>query len=379
MWERRLFKNLDYTLLWTVVALIAIGLLSVYSATRASTDINNGDPLFFVKKQAVSILIGFVGMALILLFDYRLSDLTYRILYGFNLFMLLLVLSPLGNEVNGAKSWLNLGFYSLQPSEFAKLFVILTLARFLSEKESLDSIWDLVHSFLHLLPPLVLILLQPDFGTALVFIFFFFIMNYMAGANGRHIVGIIVAGILFLVILFLSHHFLGTPLPIKDYQLRRLTTFINPEIDPMGAGWNVRQAMIAVGSGQFAGKGLFHNTQGRLGFLPEKHTDFIFAVYCEEWGFIGGFVLLGLFFLLIWRSLKVAMQAKEKYGTLIAIGIMAMFTFHILENVGMNMSIMPITGIPLPFISYGGSSMIANLFAVGYLESVWVRRQKILF
>jgi rod shape determining protein RodA len=158
-----------------------------------------------------------------------------------------------------------------------------------------------------------------------------------------------------------------------------LLVFIDPDRDPAGHGWSVRQAVIAVGSGRFFGKGLFQNTQGQLGFLPEKHTDFIFGVFCEEWGFFGAFILLGLYFFLIWRSLRIAQQAKEKYGTLIAVGIMAVFLVHVLENIGMNMRIMPVTGIPLPFISYGGSAMTINLIFVGLLESIWVRRQKILF
>lgn len=379
MWRRRLLKNLDYTLLAVVAALLLIGLITIYSATRSNIAINNGDPYFFVKKQLFAILIGFVGMIALIFMDYRLSDLTYRIIYGFNLIILLLVLSPLGNEVNGAKSWLNLGFYSVQPSEFAKLMLILTLGKKLSDQENPDSLRFILQPLLHLIPPLILILLQPDLGTTLVFVFFFFIMLYIAGVDGKRIWGLILGGVALLGLIYLSHLYFDTPLPVKDYQIRRLTTFINPESDPMGAGWNIRQALIAVGSGQFSGKGLFHNTQGRLGFLPENHTDFIFAVFCEEWGFIGGFILLGLFFAMIWRSLRIAMQAKEKYGTLIATGITAMFLFHVLENVGMNMSIMPITGIPLPFISSGGSSTMVNLFAIGYLQSIWAKRQKIQF
>jgi len=158
-----------------------------------------------------------------------------------------------------------------------------------------------------------------------------------------------------------------------------MTIFLNPDKDPTGSGWNVKQAIIAVGSGRFFGKGLFQGTQGRLGFLPENHTDFIFAVLCEEWGFVGGFLLLCLFFILLWRCLVIIQQSKDRYGTLVATGIMAMFTFHILENIGMNIGIMPITGIPLPFVSYGGSSIITNLLAIGFLENIWIRRQKILF
>lgn len=366
-------RNVDFVMLSAVAGLITIGLLMVFSATR-----NNADPFLFIKKQFISVLIGMIGMTIIFFLDYRLSDLAYHVLYALNILMLVAVL-VLGTEANGAKSWINLGFMTIQPSEFAKLFVILTLSKYLSDKENFSSFWDLVPPFLHIAVPLFLILMQPDFGTALVFIFFFFAMLYMAGAKGWHLSAIILSGVLLITLVFMSNHFFNTPLPFKEYQIKRLTSFLNPEEDPRGAGWNVRQAMISVGSGRFFGKGLFHNTQARLGFLPENHTDFIFAVFCEELGFLGGFVLLGLFMLLIWRSLKTAQQAKERYGSLIATGIMAMFLFHILENVGMNIGIMPITGIPLPFISSGGSSMMVNLFAIGYLQNIWARRQKILF
>lgn len=360
-------------MLSAVAGLIAIGLLIVYSATR-----NNADPYLYVKKQMISVLIGLIGMALIFFLDYRLSDMAYHILYGFNILLLIAVII-FGSEINGAKSWINMGFMTIQPSEISKLLVILTLSKYLSEKESLSSFWDLIIPFIHVAVPLFLIMLQPDFGTALVFVFFFFAMLYMAGAKGWHLSAIILSGVLLVAIVFMSHHYFDTPLPFKDYQIKRLTSFINPEEDPRGAGWNVRQAMIAVGSGRFFGKGIFNNTQARLGFLPENHTDFIFAVFCEEFGFLGGFILLALFLVFIWRALKTAQQAKERYGSLIATGILAMFLFHILENVGMNIGIMPITGIPLPFISAGGSSMMANLFSIGYLQNIWARRQKILF
>lgn len=375
MWDRRFLRNLDFTLLWTVVGLIVIGLVMVFSATRFL----GSDPYIYVEKQLVAVIFGLIGMTLIFFIDYRLSNMAFYILYIFNLLMLLLVIL-VGSESNGARSWINLGFMTFQPSEFAKLFMILLLAKHLSDKPSLSSFWDLISPFLLLFFPLLLILAQPDFGTALVFVFFFFAMLYMAGAKGWHLALIIFSGIFLISAVFVVHHFFpDSPMPFKPYQIKRLTSFLNPEEDPQGSGYNVRQAMIAVGSGRFFGKGLFQSTQGRLGFLPERHTDFIFAVFCEEWGFLGGFLMLMLFLVFAWRGLKIAQQAKERYGSLIATGIMAMFLFHVLENAGMNMGIMPITGIPLPFISSGGSSMMANLFAVGFLENIWARRQKILF
>jgi rod shape determining protein RodA len=381
VWDKNIFKNLDYYLLISVFLLVLIGLVMIYSATRNNYDLTGGDHFALVKKQLFAVAIGIVGMLMIMFSDYRLPDLIHQILYGINLFLLaLVVFSPLGIEVKGAKSWLTLGgSFSLQPSEIAKLLVILSLAKHLADKEEIDSFWTLWSPFVHILFPLVLILLQPDLGTTLVFIFFFFVMLYIVGYNRRFLWGLILIGILTLVAIFAAHHFFGTPLPFKPYQIQRMTIFLNPDRDPTGSGWNVRQAIIAVGSGRFMGKGLFQGTQGRLGFLPESHNDFIFAVLCEELGFLGGFLVLSLYFVLIWRCLVIMQQAKDKCGVLITAGIMAMFLFHILENIGMNIGIMPITGIPLPFISYGGSSVITNLLAIGFLENIWIRRQKLIF
>ncbi len=373
--DRRHFKNLDFALIAVVGILVVLGLIMIYSATHAKIALNHGDPFSFVKKQAIAVVIGVLAMALLLFFDYRVSDRLSQFLYGLNLVMLALVLTPLGRSGNGAQSWL----FGVQPSEFAKVILIITLGKYLSEKESLSSFYNFVFPFLHVGLPLLLILMQPDLGTALVFIFITFLMMYTAGAPGWKLMVLVFIGVVGLTTMFLGHHFFNMPLPIKQYQVNRLTSFINPERDPRGSGWNVRQAVIAVGSGQFFGKGLFRGTQGRLGYLPENHTDFIFAVLCEELGFVGGFGVLCLFFTLVWRGIRISYQARDKTGSIIGVGIVAMFLFHILENVGMNMGIMPITGIPLPFITSGGSSMIANLIAVGLLLNIWARRQKIMF
>ena len=347
----------------------------VYSATHAKIDLTMGDPFNFVKKQSVAVGIGIIVLVILLFFDYRISDRMSQLLYGLNILMLILVLTPLGSERNGAQSWL----FGFQPSEISKVLLIVTFGKYLSEKESLQSFYNFIVPFLYVSGPLLLILLQPDLGTALVFIFIGFIMMYVAGAPGWKLLLLVFTGVLLITLVFVSHRFFGTPLPIKEYQVARLTSFINPERDPRGSGWNVNQAVIAVGSGQFFGKGLFRGTQGRLGYLPENHTDFIFAVLCEELGFVGGFGVLFLFFTLIWRGVRIAYQARDKTGTIVATGIVSMFLFHILENVGMNMGIMPITGIPLPFISSGGSSMLSSLAAAGILINIWARRQKIMF
>lgn len=373
--DRRVLKNLDFTLLAVVGLLVVIGLTMVFSATRANVTLTGGNPLRFVERQLISVLIGAVIGFLMLFFDYRVSDRMSQLLYVLNIIMLILVLTPLGVERNGARSWL-LGF---QPSEFSKIIIVVTLGKYLSEKESLASFYDFIGPFIFMGIPLVLIMLQPDFGTALVFIFFFLIMLYVAGAPGWKVGVLIGIGMVLITSMFLSHHFFNTPLPIKEYQVARLTSFINPERDPNKTGWNVRQAVIAVGSGQFFGKGLFRGTQGRLGYLPENYTDFIFAVLCEETGFIGAFIVLCLYFTIFWRGIRIAYQAREKTGTLIATGIVSLFLFHVLENVGMNIGVMPITGIPLPFISYGGTSMISSLIGISLLSNIWAHHQKILF
>jgi rod shape determining protein RodA len=373
--DRRVLKNLDFALLAAVGLLVVIGLTMVYSASHAKDYLTNGDPFLFVKKQGFAVIIGLIGLFLTLFFDYRVSDRTAQILYGLNLIVLILVLSPLGTSNNGAQSWL----FGIQPSEFAKIIMIITLGDYLAKKDTLDSFLDFIGPFLYAGVPLLLILMQPDFGTALVFIFFLFLMMYVAGAPGWKLGVLILGGILSIALVFGVCSFFHLPKPLKEYQIARLTSFVNPEADPQGSGWNVRQAMIAVGSGQFFGKGLFRGTQGRLGYLPENHTDFIFAVLSEELGFIGAIGVLFLFFVFIWRALRIAFQAKDRAGTIIATGVLAMFLFHILENVGMNIGMMPITGIPLPFISSGGSSMISNLIATGLLLNIWARRQRIMF
>jgi rod shape determining protein RodA len=373
--DRRVLKNLDFALLAAVGLLVVIGLTMVYSASHAKEYLNGGDSFLFVKKQSIAVIIGLFAMALMLFFDYRLSKRTMYVLYGLNLVMLLLVLSPLGTVKNGAQSWL----FGIQPAEFSKIIMIITLGNYLARKERLNSFWNFVGPFLFAGLPLILILMQPDFGTALVFIFFLFLMMYIAGASGWKLGVLVLSGVLSIILLFFGCSFFHLPKPLKEYQIARLTSFINPEADPQNTGWNVRQAMIAVGSGQFFGKGLFRGTQGRLGYLPENHTDFIFAVLSEELGFVGAFGVLFLFFVFIWRSIRIASQAKDRAGVIIATGVLAMFLFHILENVGMNIGIMPITGIPLPFISYGGSSMVSNLAATGLLLNIWARRQRIMF
>ena len=284
----------------------------------------------------------------------------------------------LGFSAAGAERWLALGPVRLQPSEFAKVSIILTLAAYLDRKQDLSRLSSLIGPLLHVAPPMVLIALQPDIGTALVFAAITLGMLYFAGAQPKHLFLLILAGggaIALAGYLTLQGY---VPL-LKDYQVRRLAVFLDPYADPTGDGWNVIQSMIAIGSGGFFGKGLFGGSQTQLNFVPARHTDFIFSVIGEEFGFLGATFILFLFALLIWRLLRVTVLAKDRYGMLIAGGITSMFFFHILVNVGMTLGVMPITGITLPFLSQGGSSLMANLICIGIASNIVMRRRKIHF
>ncbi len=368
---KKIIQKLDLPLLLPVGLLVTIGLFMVFSATHSKI---TGQPFYYLSRQAGAALLGLLAGFAVLFFDYRISAKTVYFLYGLNILLLVLVLF-IGKEVNGARSWL----FFFQPSEFSKLVTIITLAKYLAERNRLSSFGDLLVPFALMGLPALLIIVQPNLGTALVFIFFTFLMLYAAGFPGRKLLALIFGGIFAIALLFLSHQYLHTPLPVKAYQIDRLTNFTHPDRDPNGTGWQLNQAMIAVGSGQFSGKGYLRGTQGRLGYLPESHTDFIFSVLSEELGFVGSFGVLLLYFIFIWRGLRIASLAKEENGCLIATGITAMFLFHVLENIGMNMGIMPVAGIPLPFISFGGTSMVINLVSIGFIANIWIRHQKISF
>ncbi|MBC8016391.1 MAG: rod shape-determining protein RodA, partial [Sporomusaceae bacterium] len=234
----------------------------------------------------------------------------------------------------------------------------------------LHSFKDIIPIFLYVGIPFLLVLKQPDLGTALVFMAILFGMIYIAGIRMKHLMIIFAAGIAFMPIFW---HFL------KDYQKMRLTVFMDPNVDPLGSGYHIIQSKIAIGSGMLFGKGLFAGTQSQLNFLPENHTDFIFAVIGEELGFIGALFILVLYFILLYRGVKVAGSARDNFGTLLATGITSMMAFHILVNVGMNAGIMPVTGIPLPFMSYGVSALTTNMVSIGVLLNIYMRRQKIMF
>ncbi|MGE5574248.1 MAG: rod shape-determining protein RodA [Bacteroidota bacterium] len=369
--DRRLLRNLDHSLVFGVLALCLVGFAIVFSATRGGIAPGSSqDPLYFLKRQVAAFVLGSLGCVAILTMDYRLAEKAHRVLYVGNICLLALVL-VVGHRISGAQSWFRLGPVAVQPSELAKVALILTLAHHLAEAEDVTTHRGLVLAFAHAAIPAALVLLQNDLGTALVFGGITFAMLYVAGAKAKDLLAVLAAGTLASPVVFF---FL-----LKDYQRARLLAFLNPYADPTGTGYNVIQSTIAIGSGRFFGKGLFHGTQAQLNFLPAHHTDFIFSVIGEELGFIGAVAVLALYGLVLWRCVRTAACAKDAFGRLVATGVAAMLLFHVLVNVGMTMSLMPVTGIPLPFLSYGGSSLMANLIAVGFVLDIYMRRQKILF
>jgi rod shape determining protein RodA len=362
MFDRRSILNFDLTLLITMVLIFIIGVFNLYSSTYPHT--GTSTPLFL--KQIYWFLIGAGLLTLILLFDYR----TFiRFAYPFYLFCLfLLVLVMLfGRTTSGSQRWLQFGFISFQPSEFTKIALILVLTRFFTENENPQgySLRDLLPPFLFLAFPLLLIFKQPDLGTSALLVLIFLSMLTFLGLRGQTWLtlggGCAVAAPIFW-------HFL------KDYQKTRLLTFLHPDLDPLKTGYHIMQSKIAVGSGTILGKGFLKGTQSQLHFLPEQHTDFVFSVWAEEWGFLGSFVLLFLFLLLISRGLKIANTSKDKGGALLAIGLTAMLFWQTFINVGMVVGIVPVVGVPLPLFSYGGTSVIATLVGIGILMNISMRR-----
>ncbi len=361
---RRFFRHLDILLVVSTVALVGFGLVMVYSSTHIGSR-----PFLYLRSQALHLAAGLVIAGLILAIDYRVLASSARLLYVGNLVLLGAVL-VVGRTSLGAQRWLALGpFGQFQPSELAKLVIVITLAKHLTDRPGpYRSVWDLVPFLGHVALPMLLIFRQPDLGTALVLGAIFVGMLYAAGARRRDLATLGVAGVALVPILW---HVL------KEYQRRRLLAFVHPDLDPLGSGYGIIQSKIAVGSGLAWGKGLFAGTQGVLRFVPEHHTDFIFSVIGEEVGFVGSMVLLGFFLLWVFRGLRIAAVARDRFGALAAVGIVSMVAFHVFVNVGMTVGIMPITGIPLPFISYGGSALMTLVWATALLLNIGMRHQRV--
>ncbi len=356
-------RHVDWSLLATTLFLVAFGMLIQYSATRGD---NPDNPTYYVLRTAVNLLVGLVVMALMLSFDYRRLKVATPFIYGIFLFALLVVF--LTEEAMGAQRWISLGPFSFQPSEYCKLVLILVLANYFSDnKADPESFRSFIVPVLWAFPFMLLVFLQPDLGTTLVLAAILLGMLYLVGCRMRYWMGFVGLGALGFGLGFAFHLF-------HDYQVERFTAFLKQGSSIQGAGYQLMQSKIAIGSGQLVGKGLFKGTQTNLKFIPAHHTDFVFAVVGEEMGLIGALLLIAAFCYLMWRGVRIANHARDFYGTMIAFGIVTMFAFQIIVNIGMTMGIMPITGIPLPFITYGGSSLIVNLAAIGLLTNVYMRR-----
>ncbi len=431
MLRRNEIYRIDYVLVSAVMAVIIIGILMIYSAGFDPIErTNNG----LYKRQIVWFIIGFILMLMMTFVRYKsLGD--YCLYIYFFILLLVIFTTFFGTPIRNTRAWLNFGYFSIQPSEFMKLAVVIVLAKYLELRER-----DIHHLRELLVPtavtavPVLFVLMQPDFGTAMVFIPVMFAMLFIGGADVSHLVAVIsiaaialifpmvltyrewvadqdaniivsffrdygllftVAGFLMAVSIaaYLLHFFLIKKIfrkiyiPsivlslglffsvvimrfLKDYQKKRILVFLNPDLDPHGSGYNVIQSKIAIGSGGFFGKGFLNGSQAQLGFLPEKSSDFIFPVIAEEWGFAGAVILLGLLSLIVLRGAQIALEAKDKFGALLAAGISSIFFFHILINVGMVLGIMPVTGLPLSFVSYGGSNLLVGMISVGILINI---------
>lgn len=371
--DLRLLKYVDKWLVLTALLLFGGGLVVIASASNV---LGEGDA--FVRRQAAHFAVGLALFILALVFDYSEFSRLARFFYLLNLGLLALVL-VVAESAGGAQRWLYIGPVGVQVSEPAKLLMIITLAAHLAHRPPPTRWVDLLAPLLHLAPAMLLIFLQPDLGTSLVFLVILLAMLYMAGAPGWRLATLLAGGIGAMVGWVAAHLHFGVWIPLKDYQLARLITFANPDYDPANHGYQLMQSKAAISSGGLFGQGLFQGRISQSGVLPEQHTDFIFSVLGEELGFVGAAVLLFLFGFLLLRILQTAVTAKDRFGALVASGVGAMIGFHVLVNVGMTVGIMPVTGLPLPFISYGGSSLVANLAAIGLVTNVHMRRQTLMF
>ncbi len=364
--DRRLIKNFDWVTLSVAVLISLIGIMTIYSATRP---LGAEEHSAFFIKQMTWLILGLFVLLLINGIDYIWISRFSLPLYIIGIILLIAVFI-LGRTGMGAQRWLSLGPLSFQPSEFFKLIFIIMLSQYLSiMKTPLDTVSLLRVFFFITFLPFLLLLKQPDLGTALIVLLIFISLAIARGLYKK-------VAILFVLIGLISLPFLGNIFweGLKDYQKSRLVAFIEPDIDPSGIGYHLTQSKITVGSGNFFGKGYMRGTQGPFRFLPEKHTDFIFAVFAEEWGFFGSLVLLFLYLVLILRGLDTARKAKDDFGRILALGITFMFLIYFFINVGMTLGLMPVVGVPLPFMSYGGTALLSNLIAVGILINIRTRR-----
>ncbi len=360
-------------LLCCVLLLGALSIPLIDSATHSGSD------HYFARRQVTWLLLSVCALCLGAFVNY--GDLVNLspFLYALNI-VLLIVTAVVGKEVNGARRWIALGFFDLQPSEMIKVTVILLSAWLLTRSpDPPDSLWEFALFYGWILVPALLIARQPDLGSALILIVTATGALYFSGASGGRILGLGLTAVALVALVIVLHLYAGLPLPIEQHWIDRMVTLVKPHDDPLGTGYQVLQSRIAIGSGTLWGKGLRQGTQNRLDFIPFQHTDFIFSVVGEELGFIKTLLVLGIYLVVLFRCLTAAVSAADRRGTIVAGGVLTMLLFHVLVNLGMTMGIMPVTGVPLPFLSYGGNAILADSFAVGLVLNVGWQRHKILF
>jgi rod shape determining protein RodA len=361
--DRRLLLNFDWTLFILVLLLSIIGLLNIYSAGFSLTDTRQTP---FYVKQIQWILLGVAGMAVAFFVDYRFLGRHAYTIYGISI-ILLLVVFVTGYTTRGSQRWIAIGGFTFQPSELVKLTIILALAKYF-DRHRLGRDYrlkELLIPVLIVLIPFAFILKQPDLGTGLILLILFVSITFFIGLDWRSLFIAAAGGLVLVPIGWFV---------LKDYQKERILTFFSPERDPLGSGYHIIQSMIAVGSGGLFGKGFLKGSQTQLKFLPEQQTDFVFSVFAEEWGFLGGMVLMFMFLSLILWGIKIVIHSKDYLGAVIAFGITMLLFWEVFINVGMVLGILPVVGIPLPFLSYGGSAMVVLMTAIGLLMNISVRR-----
>jgi rod shape determining protein RodA len=363
------WRHLDPTVVLAACALTALGLAAIYSSTFASLRAQGLPEASIMRRQLLNLGLGLAAMVAATMIDYRRLEAWAGVVLGAVVVVLGLVLTPLGSATNGAQSWFELGAYQVQPSEYAKIGAIVVLAAVFGSRRAPPGLRRLVAGLAGMALVCAEILLQPDFGTFMVFVAILFGVLLVSGVPLRWLLVLALVGVVGVVGMFKLN-------VLREYQKERLTAFIDPGADDSGRGftYNSRQALIAIGSGGVGGKGYLRGTQTNLQYVPEQKTDFIFTVIGEELGFAGAMLLLALLGLLVWRGLRIAALARDPFGALLAAGVVSMLAFQAFVNIGMTIGIMPITGIPLPFVSYGGSSLVASFLAVGLLENVHMRR-----
>ena len=360
----------DSMLLAMVLVLSGFGLVMIYSATRFGLERAEQIPTGTMERQMIFVTAGLIAIGVFSMIDYREYRNFLPMIYGVIIVLLLAVFAfP---EVNGARRWIPIPLFNLQPAEFTKPVVIIAMAYVLSQGSEQNGVkWKQIAQILVLAGiPAALILLEPDLGTTLTIPFVLLVMLFAAGATWKQMTTLVMTGFIAVAAAFRFDL-------LKDHQERRIRVFLDPSLDPQGMGFQLRQSKLAIGSGQLTGKGLFEGTQTNLAYVPEAETDFIFTAVGEQLGFIGGVFLVLAFLILIWRLLVIAAQARDRFGSLIAVGVAGMLVFHVFVNIGMTVGIAPVTGLPLPFLSLGGSFYLAMAMSVGIANSIWLKRSPV--